>query len=38
MNKFYKFLADNKLVDLDYAKDIKQEMKDDVEMVEMYRY
>jgi len=36
--KFYKFLADNKLVDVDYAKDIKQEMKDDIEMVEMYRY
>jgi len=35
MGKFYKFLLDNKLIDADFVKVMKREMKNDVEIVEL---
>lgn len=35
MAKFYKFLLDNKLIDADFVKIMKREMKNDVEIVEL---
>jgi len=34
MSKFYKFLADNKLIDADFTKAMKREMKNNIEAVE----